>query len=143
MILWNVQIPWKAKFEIGIALCLSLFMTVIAIIRITLGMIAPGIPDTIWTYFTFSLGSSTAVFMVSATAFRSIYGHQKASKVEKSQPSNDSLLETGSRRRDGHKVKSYFSSPQPVEWHDKDLVHTKRIYHDDIDQWRERSEASV
>ena len=76
MILWNVKIPIRAKLGIGSALSLSLFMMIIAIIRVSLGIIGTGVTDTVWTYFCFNLEACTAVFMVSTTAFRSTYGQQ-------------------------------------------------------------------
>ena len=92
MILWNVKIPLRAKLGIGAALGLSVFMMIIATIRISLGEVAPKTSDTIWIYFCWYLESSIAVFMVSATAFRSTFGHHQVAKAKRSQNSSTKPL---------------------------------------------------
>lgn len=94
MILWKVKIPLHAKFSIGAALSLSLFMMIIAIMRVSLGNLAPGVSDIVWIYFCWNLESSTAVFMVSATAFRSTFGHHQSAKAKRTQASCEKTVDT-------------------------------------------------
>ena len=130
MILWNVKIPLRAKCGIAIALCLSVFMMIMAIMRMAFGEFIPGLSDTVWIYFWWGLESSTAVFMVSATAFRSTFGHHKTAKVSKGSRSNSKPVDTSSSRN-GEKaahVRPYISAPRPVDWHDRDDLSGKTAY---------------
>jgi hypothetical protein len=101
-LLRTIQIPLRAKLSIGAALSLSLFMMVIAIVRVSFASLGPEMPDTAWIYFCFSLEASTAVFMVSATAFRSAFG---------SRDRNRNKTRTRTRTRTGEvKIKASYSS---------------------------------
>lgn len=142
MILWNVQIPIRAKLGIGSALCLSLFMIIVAIIRVALGKIGTGVTDTVWTYFTFILEACTAVFMVSLTAFRSTLGqHKKDSKEYKA----NSGSYTAPSRGNNTPLRSLNGTPKPQarEWFEKNAdtypfhsgVHTVAEQHE-IDDLR-------
>lgn len=130
MILWNVRIPLRAKCGIAVALCLSIFMMIMAVVRMAFGELMPGLSDTVWIYFWWDLESSTAVFMVSATAFRSTFGHHKTAKSSKGNRSNSIPLDSSSSRN-GEKAahgRPYISAPRPADWHDRDDSSGKIAY---------------
>ena len=54
-------------------------MVCVAVVRVSLGFLAPNVADTVWVYFCFLLEDSVAVFMVSTTAFRSTFGQKNNS----------------------------------------------------------------
>jgi hypothetical protein len=106
----------KRKLALGAVLCLSIFMILIAIIRYTLAQIpieggTTTIPDTIWLFFWQSIESCVAIIMVSLTAFRSLYGQERA-KNQKGQGYdyvNESSGRDG-RRRENRKSNFNLSS---------------------------------
>ena len=148
MILWNVKIPLRAKISIGGALCLSCGMILIAIFRIALGTLAPQVSDTVWTYFTFSIEASTAVFMVSATAFRSTFGHHRgtrAVKTDKDTPLSNISAREGATEKSVTRsnIKPLIGHPKPKNWYDKDDITTQTIYQDEIDDRTELTREVV
>lgn len=80
-LLWRVQIKSKQKLGLGFFLCLSVFMIVIALVRISALVteipIMPGVTirsiDPTWKFFWQQIEACVAVFMVSFTAFRSFF----------------------------------------------------------------------
>ncbi len=80
-LLWKVQMKPKQKFGLGFFLCLSVFMMMVAIVRIsalrTKAPLAPGMTidaiDPTWKLFWQQTEASIAVLMVSFTAFRSFF----------------------------------------------------------------------
>lgn len=71
--LWRVQISLRQKFILGTTLSLSIFMIVIAIIRVS--KMRPGANDlaTMWMTFWHQVEASTAVIMISFSACRSFF----------------------------------------------------------------------
>ena len=74
----------RRKLALGAVLCLSIFMIIIAAIRFGLCEIptrtGASIPDTTWLFFWQAMEACTAIIMVSLTAFRSLYGQERAKK---------------------------------------------------------------
>lgn len=82
-LLWNVQIDLRRKLAIGAVLCLSFFMIIIAIIRVTEAPISEGVTDSIWLFIWQSVEASTAVLMVSVTAVRAAFGQEKSGSAKR------------------------------------------------------------
>ncbi|MCJ1245147.1 hypothetical protein MMC30_002348 [Trapelia coarctata] len=82
-LLWNVQIDLRRKLAVGAVLCLSFFMIIIAIIRVTEAPITEGVTDSIWLFIWQSVEASTAVLMVSVTAVRAAFGHEKSGSAKR------------------------------------------------------------
>ena len=84
LLLCKVRLKLQRKLALGVVLCLSIFMIVIASIRLGLCYIpttdGSTIPDTTWLFFWQALEACTAIIMVSLTAFRSLYGQGRAKK---------------------------------------------------------------
>jgi len=72
-ILWQIRIDILQKAGMGVWLCLSLVMVVIAIVRISGIKLAGGSVDIVWLVFWQQQESSVAVIMVSMSAFRSLF----------------------------------------------------------------------
>jgi hypothetical protein len=87
-LLWKVQISMRRKVALGTVLCLSVFMIIIAVIRVALDriVISTGAeaPDTVWLYFWTNFEGAIAIIMVSLTAFRSMLGQDAVSKADPS-----------------------------------------------------------
>lgn len=62
----------RQKFELATFLCLSIFMIILAIVRMG-GLRYNNRIDLSWNHFWFHLEGCTAVTMLSATAFRSLF----------------------------------------------------------------------
>lgn len=73
LVLWKVKIQRGQKIFLGMFLCLSLCMIVIAIVRVT-GVRVHENLDTQWSIFWGEVEAIVAVIMVSITAFRSLLG---------------------------------------------------------------------
>lgn len=85
-LLWRIQINLRQKLILGTTLCLSIFMIIIAIVRISKirikrtledinlpsGYSASG-ADLVWVLFWQQVEACTAVIMVSLSAFRSFF----------------------------------------------------------------------
>lgn len=76
-LLWRVRISFQQKFGLGCVLSLSLFMIIIAVIRMAGIQQASGVVDIVWLAFWQQQECSIAVIMVSVSAFRSFFA-QKA-----------------------------------------------------------------
>lgn len=79
-LLWKVRMNLRQKFGIGLILCLSSVMIIIAIVRIGGMKGAHGEVDTVWLSFWQQQECSTALTMVSASAFRSLLVDPTAKK---------------------------------------------------------------
>jgi hypothetical protein len=77
-LLWNVNITFKRKVALGGFLCLSCFMIVIACVRVGLCMLPSGIVDSVWLSVWQGTESTTAILMVSLTAFRGLFGQDSS-----------------------------------------------------------------
>lgn len=73
IILWRVRVNTRQKAGIGLWLCLSVVMVVIAIVRMSGIMLATGDVDIVWVAFWQQQESSIAVMMVSMSSFRSFF----------------------------------------------------------------------
>ena len=71
-LLYRVQIATKQKFGLAAFLCLSIFMIVVAAIRVS-GFHYEGTWDNTWIFFWQQIEASVAVAMISVTAFRSAF----------------------------------------------------------------------
>lgn len=74
ILLWKVKIRRQQKIFLGIFLCLSVCMIIIAIVRISGLRIEKAILDIVWELFWQQAEAAVAVIMVSITAFRSLLG---------------------------------------------------------------------
>lgn len=91
-ILWRVRISARQKLGLGISLCLSAAMVIVAIIRIAGMSLADGTVDIIWLAFWQQQECSIAVLMVSMSAFRSFFvagaaSHRSPQRLAHSSPS--------------------------------------------------------
>ena len=68
------------KIAVGVFLCLSLVMIIFAIVRATGVRTGNGSVDGSWSFFWQQMESSTAVTMISLTAFRSVISHSVSSR---------------------------------------------------------------
>ena len=72
-LLWRIQINLRQKLVLGTTLCLSIFMIIIAIIRISKIRLPDQAADIVWVIFWQQVEACTAVIMVSLSAFRSFF----------------------------------------------------------------------
>ena len=109
-LLTKVQLELKRKLALGVVLCLSVFMIIVASIRYGLCTIYGEVhtePDSVWLFFWQSVECFVAISMVSLTAFRSLYGQTKKSSAQ-----------TG---------ESYDLAPHSTEQRIKRLSHSRSI----------------
>lgn len=74
LLLWKAKIKRSQKTFVGIFLCLSIGMIVIAIVRLSGLRVLDRYVDVQWEVFWLELEANVAVIMVSITAFRSLLG---------------------------------------------------------------------
>lgn len=72
-LLWHIKINLRQKLGLGITLCLSIMMIIIAIIRISAVRIGHTGLDMVWGLFWNQMEACTALIMVSFSAFRSFF----------------------------------------------------------------------
>ena len=96
------------KITVCSVLCLSVFMIVICIIRLSLTHRSNGQADIPWSFFWFQIEACVGVLIVSISAFRTLYVSHKASLHDKTPP--DSKHRSSSQ--DGRNSKGIFSWPK-------------------------------
>lgn len=72
-LLWRVRLSLRRKLALGGTLCLSIFMIVIVIIKVSTGTIADGQVDSPWVLYWLHVEAAVAVVVVSMTAFRVLF----------------------------------------------------------------------
>lgn len=73
VLLWRVRINFRQKIGLGILLCLSLVMAIIAIARMSGINLTSKDVDIVWLAFWQQQECSVAVIMISISAFRSLF----------------------------------------------------------------------
>ena len=73
MLLWRVKIRLTKKIALGSVLCVSVFLIVISIIKVTAVHQIGSQVDTTWGIFWLQAEASVAVILVSLTIFRSLF----------------------------------------------------------------------
>ncbi|KAI0414323.1 hypothetical protein F5X98DRAFT_390042 [Xylaria grammica] len=76
IVLRNSLLNRSTKFGLAIFLCLSIFMAILAIVRIS-GFFYKGLEDDIWEFFWQQTEGAVAVMMASITAFRTLFVKRK------------------------------------------------------------------
>ncbi|KAI1749829.1 hypothetical protein F4782DRAFT_541992 [Xylaria castorea] len=76
IILRNSLLSTSTKFGLAIFLCISIFMAILAIVRIS-GFYYNGLEDDIWEFFWQETEGGVAVMMASITAFRMLFVKQR------------------------------------------------------------------
>ena len=72
-VLWQIRINTNQKFGVGVWLCLSIVMVLVAIVRIAGIKLTNGEVDIVWLAFWQQQEASISVIMVSVSAFRSLF----------------------------------------------------------------------
>ena len=96
LLLWNVQMSIRRKLALIGILCLSIFMILIAIIRIAAGNISHGQVDAAWAIFWLQVEACVGVMVVSVSAFRALFVAHKASKYNGRSPGNTRVAPSAS-----------------------------------------------
>lgn len=78
-LLWAVQIRPRQKLCLGLSLCLSIFMIITAIVKISGLRDSRGAFNMVWVMFWHYAEGCIAVLMISLTAFRSLFVSQNPS----------------------------------------------------------------
>ena len=104
----------RQKVELATLLCLSIFMIILAIVRIG-GLRYHNRIDLSWNHFWFHLESCTAVTKLSATAFRSLFvsAVPKGNRAGPWVPSTGRLLGRHKRRVLDHQGSDALTTPPP------------------------------
>ncbi|MCJ1245486.1 hypothetical protein MMC30_002690 [Trapelia coarctata] len=101
-LLYPMQLPLAQKLALGIMLCLSFFMMIIAIIRTALAPLPDNkVIDTSWLIFWEGIEATTAIIMVSLTAFRSLFGQERMRRRERERRKRKSEKRESGRRENG------------------------------------------
>ncbi|KAI9689399.1 MAG: hypothetical protein M1822_010050 [Bathelium mastoideum] len=66
-------------------LCLSIFMIVIAIVRVAAFLLPGHVTDTVWLFFWQTMEAAVAVIMVALTGFRSLFQSDQAKDSRREQ----------------------------------------------------------
>lgn len=83
MLLWNVKIKRSQKLLLGLFLCLSICMIIVAIVRISRLPLSHESIDLQWAIFFQQVEASISVMTVSLTAVRSLLGVKAMNSREK------------------------------------------------------------
>ncbi|KAI1493659.1 hypothetical protein F5X96DRAFT_620776 [Biscogniauxia mediterranea] len=95
-IVWRVHLPWRKKLLLAFICSLTIFMMIVAIVRITVG--APGkAPDLSWLLLWNSVEMTLAIFVACIASFRSLFCYTKSTRPVERAPSGQQ--ERPSRRQ--------------------------------------------
>lgn len=113
-LIWLLRARARQKFELATFLCLSIFMIILAIVRIG-GLRYHNRIDLSWNHFWFHLESCTAVTMLAATAFRALFvsAVPKGNRASPWVPSTGRLLGRHKRVLD-HQDPDEITTPPPT-----------------------------
>lgn len=100
IILRRARIKLRQKYALGFFLCLSLFMVVIAIVRVS-NIKGVSVVDLRWELFWQYMEGSIAILMASITAFRTIFLNPNTNIPDQKKKRSYSLLEMIENRRRG------------------------------------------
>ena len=89
VLLWRVHISLRRKLLLAGVLCLSIFMIVISIIKITTADLPDGQVDSAWGIFWLQAEACVGVIMVSISAFRSLFSTGGGRQPYKPSPAPD------------------------------------------------------
>lgn len=89
VLLWRVHISLRRKLLLAGVLCLSIFMIVISIIKITTADLPDGQVDSAWGIFWLQAEACVGVIMVSISAFRSLFSTSGGRQPYKPSPTPD------------------------------------------------------
>ena len=78
-----VKLDFRRKMALASVLCLSVFMMIIAIVRVAAGTLPGGVTDTAWLFFWQTMEAAVAVIIVSLTAMKSLIGVNAATSSKK------------------------------------------------------------
>lgn len=81
-LLWRVRIDLRRKLALGTTLCLSIFLIVTAIVRVSGGNTVDGRVDSSWVIFWLQVEAAVAVMVVSVTAFRALFAAERSQRQE-------------------------------------------------------------
>ena len=114
-LIWRLRAKARQKFELATFLCLSTFMIILAIVRIA-GLRHHNLVDLSWNHFWWHLESCTAVTMLSATAFRSLFisAVPKGNRASPWVPSTERLLGRHKRNVFNHQDPDDITVPSPT-----------------------------
>ena len=100
-LLWGLQIRPRQKLRLGLSLCLSIFMIITALVKISGLRDSRGGVNMVWVVFWHYAEGCIAVLMISLTAFRSLFVSQNPSPPRPNiSPSWSSKLRLRRTRRD-------------------------------------------
>ena len=104
-VLWRVKIRLQQKLVLGIFLCLSIVIVIVAIVQISGEISANHQIDLQWELFWQQIEASISIIVVSITGFRTLLGmraqkkrHQSENRRERLQSYRDRLLRKALRR---------------------------------------------
>lgn len=80
-LLYKVRITPQRKITYASILCLSIFMVIICVIRMAAGVLPGGTGDQVWIIFWTAIESTTAVVMVSLTAYPRLLKRARANRA--------------------------------------------------------------
>ena len=95
LLLWDVKVSLRRKLALGGILCLSVFMVIIAVIRISAGKLPNGQVDICWIFMWHQIECCVAVIVVSVSAFRALFVAKQAGKY------NARAIGSGPREKSG------------------------------------------
>ena len=78
-----VKLEFRRKMALAAVLCLSVFMMIIAIVRVAASALPDGVTDTSWLFFWQTMEAAVAIIIVSLTAIRSLFGANAATSSKK------------------------------------------------------------
>lgn len=135
-LLWEVRIATRQKVGLGMTLCLSLVIAIIALIRVG-GIYLPGRRvDVVWFSFWQQNECNIAVWMVSMTAFRSFFatndeqnGQQERfgwmTSVRKSLRRKISKVFPKLFKYDSEEPGSLYENEIPTQQSDRAIIHSR------------------
>ncbi|MCJ1350998.1 MAG: hypothetical protein MMC33_000980 [Icmadophila ericetorum] len=137
ILLWRVHISLRRKLLLGGILCLSIFMIIISIIKITLADLPDGQVDSVWGIFWLQAEACVAVIMVSISAFRSLFSTSNSRQPYRPSPTPEAHRGLWQRKRNQIELTTQAMSPTLIGAESSRSLDTTRTVEDSGTQARD------
>ncbi|KAF1343460.1 hypothetical protein EJ07DRAFT_130650 [Lizonia empirigonia] len=107
-VVWKIRVHWTQRLALGFSLCLTVFLIIITIVRVS-GIVYADTVDNIWEIYWTLLSAEVGIIMAAAISFRAFFVARSNSKKSNLSPQEQarqffkqSYLNRKRRRKDGY-----------------------------------------
>jgi uncharacterized membrane protein YozB (DUF420 family) len=85
MVVWRIKIHWTQRVALAFSLCLTIFLIVITVVRVS-GLVNKDIVDNVWEIYWTLLSAEVGIILAAAISFRALFVARSNSKKSNLSP---------------------------------------------------------